>query len=206
MLWCNKCLGWQRRRLDRKQMLEGIRPLAFLWSLLPWWERAASDGAVSSFILIHSSFGSNSKRESHHFPLGTPEVQVQVSYSVVGRHLQLLVGVSVEDGAPRWIGRLPRHGEALLVVQRQADVLSVQGATWGGGWREKNRTGTRGAVGGESRLSIVYPELSDWDLVCASLPCDFLLRLLLPNERQSEERPEGGAAVAASSSGRRCRS
>lgn len=84
---------------------------------------------MSSFILIHSSFGSNSKRESHHFPLGTPEVQVQVSYSVVGRHLQLLIGVSVEDGAPRWIGRLPRHGEALLVVQRQADVLSVQGAT-----------------------------------------------------------------------------
>lgn len=154
---------------------------------------------MSSFLLIHLIFGSDSKHQAHHFSLGTPEVQVKVSYSVVGRHLQLLVGVSEEDGAPRWIGRLPGHGEALLVVQRQADVLPVQGATWeeAGGERTR-RPGRRRS---ESRRTIVCPELSEWSLVlcvCVCVFCDFLLGLFLPNETQPKEQPEGGAAVAGS--------
>lgn len=67
---------------------------------------------------------------THHFPLRTPEVKVKVAYSVVGGHFELLVGVSVQHGAPRYISRFPRHSEAFLIVQRQSDVLPVQRATW----------------------------------------------------------------------------
>lgn len=67
---------------------------------------------------------------THHFSLRTPEVKVKVAYAVVGGHFELLVGVSVQHGAPRELRRLPRHSEALLIVQRQSDVLPVQRAPW----------------------------------------------------------------------------
>lgn len=82
------------------------------------------------------------KPQSYHFSLWTPKVKVKVSYSIVRRHFKLLVGVSVQDGTPRWICWLPRHSEAFLIVQRQANILSVQGATWEGGWdRREGKSG-----------------------------------------------------------------
>lgn len=62
---------------------------------------------------------------THHFSLWTPKVKVKVAYSVVSRHFQLLIGVSVQHCAPSWVGRLSRHSEALLVVQRQSNILPV---------------------------------------------------------------------------------
>lgn len=62
---------------------------------------------------------------THHFSLWTPEVKVKVAYSIVSRHFQLLIGVSVQHRAPSRVGRLSRHGEALLVVQRQPNILPV---------------------------------------------------------------------------------
>lgn len=67
---------------------------------------------------------------TYHFPLWTPKVKVKVAYSVVCGHFELLVGVSEQHGAPSWVGRLPRHSEALLIVQRQPNILSVQRAAW----------------------------------------------------------------------------
>lgn len=70
---------------------------------------------------------------SYHFSLWTPKVKVKVAYSIVSGHLELLVGVPVQHGAPGWICRLPRHSEAFFIVQRQANILSVQGAALRGG-------------------------------------------------------------------------
>ena len=65
---------------------------------------------------------------TYHFSLWTPKVKVKVAYSIVCRHFELLVGVSEQHGAPGWVGWLSCHSEALLVVQRQPNILSVQRA------------------------------------------------------------------------------
>lgn len=65
----------------------------------------------------------------YHLSFWTPKVKVQVPYSIVGRHFELLVGVSIKHGTSSWICWLPCHSEALLIVQCQANILSVQCAT-----------------------------------------------------------------------------
>lgn len=67
---------------------------------------------------------------TYHFSFWAPKVKIKVAYSIVGRHFEFLIGVSVEHGAPGWIYWLPRHSEALLIVQGQTNILSVQRATW----------------------------------------------------------------------------
>lgn len=84
---------------------------------------------TSRLCVIHQTNIISLFHESYHFSLWTPKVKVKVAYSVVGGHFQLLVGVSVQHGAPGWICWLPRHSEAFLIVQRQANILSIQGAT-----------------------------------------------------------------------------
>lgn len=76
---------------------------------------------------------------TYHFSLWTPKVKVKVAYSIVGRHFEFLIGVSVQYSAPCLICRLPRHSEALLIVQCQANILSVQRAAWKRG-REREKS------------------------------------------------------------------
>ncbi len=60
-------------------------------------------------------------------PSGAPKVQAQVPDSIIGRHLEPLVGEMEEHG----FSRLPLHSEASVVVQDQTHVLSVQHTAWG---------------------------------------------------------------------------
>lgn len=63
----------------------------------------------------------------HHLALRSAEVQAQVPDSIIGRHLEPLVGEMEEHG----FSRLPLHSEASVVVQDQTHVLSVQHTAYG---------------------------------------------------------------------------
>lgn len=207
MLWCNKCLGWQRQEI-KQEADAGRNSTACLPLITTAVMRKSCERRSRELIHSHSFvFWLQLKARVSPFPPRDPRspgtgfvFRRRPTSSASRRGICRGRRPPLDRLAPssRWSpSRSAASGGRPVCSRcnlRRRVEREDQDRDPGGGWRWVT------AEYCVSRSVQLRP------CVCVCLSCDFLLRLLLPNERKSKERPEGGAAVAASSSGRRRRS